>query len=90
LEFEWDEEKNESNLSKHGIDFEEAAKVFLDPWRQEWLDDRGYGEDRWQSVGIATFPRVLFVVYTEREGDVIRIISARKATKREEKSYRQG
>ena len=90
MEFEWDEDKNESNLAKHGIDFEEASRVFLDPWRQEWLDDRDYTEERWQTIGVATFPRVLFVVYTERgEGDVIRIISARKATKREEKAYRR-
>jgi hypothetical protein len=64
--------------------------VFLDPWRQEWLDDGDYGEDRWQTLGIATFPRILLVVYTERRGgEVIRIISARRATKSEEKAYRR-
>ena len=90
LEFEWDEDKNGANISKHGVDFNEAAQVFLDPRRIERLDDRDHGEDRWQVMGMVSFS-VLFVVYTERgAGDVVRIISARRATRAEEKRYRSG
>lgn len=84
--FEWDATKAAANLAKHGVDFEMAKDVFLDPAGLTDLEDRGQGEERWRMIGIAA-GKVLFVVYSEREGDVVRIISARKANKREERAY---
>lgn len=89
LQFEWDEQKNLANIAKHGVDFNDAAKVFADPSRLERLDDGDHGEERWQTLGVVHFG-VLFVVYTERRDGVIRIITARQATRREEKAYRSG
>jgi uncharacterized DUF497 family protein len=60
--------------------------VFRDPARLISLDDGREGEERWRTIGLAG-GKVLFVVYTERNDDVIRIISARKANKREEQEY---
>ena len=53
LKFEWDEQKEKSNIRKHGISFVVAAKVFADPGRIEFYDDRGYGEDRFAVIGYA-------------------------------------
>jgi uncharacterized DUF497 family protein len=81
--FEWDEKKAESNYRKHRIDFEEATQVFSDPLSIEWLDDRtDYGEDRFIVLGKVQ-GRVLFVSYTIR-GETIRLIHARRASKREQ------
>ena len=88
IEFEWDDEKARSNLRKHGVSFEDARHVFADVFSIEWLDSRtNYGEDRTIIVGMAQ-GRHLTVVYTERD-DRIRIVSARKATKRECDDYYQ-
>ena len=88
MTFDWDETKRESNLAKHHIDFALAALVFLDMDRIERVDDRkDYGETRYQVIG-QTKGILLFVVYTKRS-DVIRIISARRANKNEEKYYLQ-
>lgn len=86
MDSEWDARKAASNLAKHGVDFEVAKDVFRDPARLILLDDGDAGEERWRTIGLAG-RRVLFVVYTERDNDVIRIISAREATKREEREY---
>ena len=89
MDFEWDEAKAATNLRKHRVSFEEAALVFLDPNRIEAFDGReAYGEDRWKTVGLVE-PALLAVVYTLRgsEGEIIRIISARKADIYERKSY---
>ena len=86
MKFEWDDRKAEANLEKHGIDFVDAARVFLDRFRIERLDERrDYGEDRYQTIG-AVEGRVLFVVYADR-GDAYRLISARSATRRERRAY---
>ena len=83
--FEWDEEKNQSNIEKHGIDFSKILKIFADENRIEFFDEfHSDEEDRWQVIG--KVDKILFVVYTER-GDVTRIISARKATARERRIY---
>ena len=81
MEFEWDEEKNRANIRKHdGISFEMAVRVFLDENRIEKYDARhSIDEDRYNVIGMVE--NLLFVVYTERNDDAIRIISARKATK---------
>ncbi|MGH2617554.1 MAG: BrnT family toxin [Thermomicrobiales bacterium] len=82
---DWDPAKNRSNQRKHGIDFEDAQAVFLDPDRIEVLDDRDYGEERWAVIG--TVGRlVVSVIYTNRNGG-IRLISARKADPDDEADY---
>lgn len=88
MEFEWDEAKAARNAAKHGVPFEHAARVFLDPHRLERIDTRiDYGEERWLAVGeIET--RLFVVAYTTR-GGVVRLISARKANGRERKIYNQ-
>ncbi len=86
MEFDWDPAKSEANLSKHGISFEEARTVFDGPILT-WVDDRrDYGEDRHISLGALSPSAVLIVIHTER-GDKIRLISARKANRRERKVY---
>lgn len=88
MQFEWDDEKNKTNLKKHGLDFELAALVFADPNRMEWYDKKhSYDEDRFITIGeIGGTTCVVTVVYTER-GRTIRIISARKATAKERSAY---
>lgn len=86
LKFEWDSDKALTNGQKHGIDFELAARVFLDPNRLETYDERyDYDEDRWQIIGMV-YPAILVVIYTER-GEFIRLISARKANEQERRAY---
>ena len=86
LQFEWDEEKERINISKHGIDFETASHVFLDPNRMEYYDEAhsSLQEDRYITIGYVA--EVLTVVYTDRS-NVMRIISARAATKKERDRY---
>lgn len=89
--FEWDEDKREKTIRERGIDFVDAAKIWKDPMRQERADSRqNYGEIRMQTIGRSELG-LLFVVYTERgieDGEeVVRIISARKADKRERRDY---
>ncbi len=88
MTFEWDEEKNKINKRIHdGISFEYAARVFLDAKRIELLDEKHSDEceERYNVIGYVE--KVLFVVYTERGDDNIRIISARRATSKEEAIY---
>lgn len=73
-------------MAKHGVDFDVAKNVFLDPAAIVEPNDSDPAEDRWRTIGLAG-GKVLFVVFTERSGNVIRIISARKANKREERNY---
>ena len=87
MDFEWDEAKNRRNLAKHGISFEEAARVFAGPVLQEVDERRTYGESRFQVFGTVA-GRLLCVVCTKR-GDRIRIISARRASRAERRTYRQ-
>lgn len=85
LEFEWDEEKEQLNIKKHGISFATAAKVFGDIDRIEIYDEvHSIDEDRYITIGWAE--DVLFVVYTERSPR-IRLISARIATVEERRMY---
>lgn len=89
MRFDWDTSKAEGNKAKHGVSFNVAARVFLDPGRIEMYDGRDdYGEDRWATIGYVD-PAVLFVVYTVRNEETIRIISARKAVPHEQKQYRE-
>ena len=88
MTFEWDEWKNQANIRKHGIAFEDAVFVFKDPFILEAYDQKHstWTEDRWQAIGFAE--QFLYVVYTERFGN-IRIISARLATDEEINAYYQ-
>ena len=91
MDFEWDGKKAAANLRKHHVSFEDAAQVFLDPNRIETFDGRdAYGEDRWKTVGMVE-PALLAAVYAIRgkEGDIIRLISARKADAYERAQYRE-
>lgn len=88
LKFDWDKSKAKSNAAKHGVSFDVAKSVFKDPFAVEYLDDRqNYGEDRFVIIGRID-GHLLYVAYTERK-DVIRIISARRATKNEQEVYFQ-
>jgi len=89
MNFEWDADKAAQNLRKHGVQFSVAARAFFDPYRIEVYDGRkDYREDRWATIGYAD-PALLYVVYTVRSGETIRLISARKANEQEHKQYRQ-
>ena len=85
MDFEWDREKAASNLEKHRIDFADAVTVF-DDLNAITIDDPDHGELRVITIGIDAYARLLVVVYTWR-GDHIRLISARKASKQEQKYY---
>jgi uncharacterized DUF497 family protein len=87
IDFEWDTNKAESNLEKHGISFEEAAEVFFDPFYQEG-DATANQESRDFILGYSLSQRLLLVVYVERSLR-IRIISSRPATRTERKLYEQ-
>ena len=87
MRYDWNEDKNKANITKHGISFEIAIKVFQDPYRIDWYDEEhsgynpyGLWEDRYVAIGY--IGDVLYVVYVVREQDndeVIRIVSARPA-----------
>ena len=89
LLFEWDENKNLSNQKKHNVSFEEAKTVFFDEKARLIADpDHSNGEDRFVIMGISSTLRVLVVVHCFRQNDeIIRIISARKATRNEQKYH---
>jgi uncharacterized protein len=92
IEFEWDPRKDRSNQKKHGVSFKEAHSVFFDDHAIQFFDDE-HSEDeaRFIMLGMSIESRVLVVCHCEREtGNVIRIISARKATKSERKYYSGG
>ena len=89
MRIEWDEKKNRANKDKHGLSFELAQEVFDDPLALSRLDRVEDREERWQTLGMVEGV-VLLVAHTvseESDESVIRIISARKATRREQKRY---
>jgi hypothetical protein len=89
LSFEWDENKAKANLAKHGVSFEEASTAFGDPLSLTIPDPaHSHAEDRSIVLGQSHQRKLLVVVHTER-GDNIRIISARRASRRERKSYEE-
>jgi uncharacterized DUF497 family protein len=90
IRFEWDPDKAERNLDKHGVSFVEAATVLEDPLSMTFYDpDHSIDEDRFITVGLSRVGKLLVVAHTDRE-DRIRIISAREATRRERKYYEEG
>lgn len=90
LTFEWDPEKAESNLRKHGVSFEEAMSAFADLLSFTILDpDHSRGEQRYLLLGLSYQGRLLVVSHTERR-ETIRIINARRAGRREKRMYEEG
>lgn len=83
--FTWDEPKRQINIEKHGIDFHDAKHIFEDPYRIERQSYRN-DEDRYEVIGEVN-SHILLVAYVIREGNVYRLISARRASKNERKSY---
>jgi uncharacterized DUF497 family protein len=92
LRFDWDERKNKSNRIKHGIWFEEAQSVFSHPHGRLFYDpEHSEHEDRFILLGVSSAARTLIVVHCHKENDsVVRIISARKATRKEVRFYEEG
>lgn len=90
MEFEWDPQKAVTNFAKHDVSFEEAATAFGDPLGRIAADQRHSSiEERLVLLGLSEGQRLLAVMYVERAG-AIRIISARKATRRERRDYEEG
>ena len=90
INFEWDETKAAANLKKHQVSFEEAKSIFYDEFGVQFFDDEhSKEEERFLMLGMSSGAKLLIVCHCEREqGATIRIISARKATKRESAFYR--
>ncbi len=87
--FEWDLEKAKSNLKKHQVGFEEASTIFDDPQFITFLDEEhSSNEERYITIGLSGNGRLIMTAHTERSNH-IRIISARKATKNEERFYQE-
>lgn len=94
IRFEWDSAKAESNKRKHGISFQTATLAFSDPLRLTEQDRIEGGEYRWQTIGYASGVALLLVAHVihdedAEDGETIRIISARRATKQERRRYEQ-
>ena len=92
MRFEWDEEKNRSNIQKHDLGFETAVLVFDDPYALTQRDPFYGDEERWMTLGTIEAGALLFVVHTwfDRDGEeVVRIISARRATPAERSRYEE-
>jgi uncharacterized protein len=91
VEFIWDERKNRANQKKHRVSFETALLVFDDPFQvsvqDREVEGRGQIEVRWQTIGMASGLLLLVAHTVDEEEDVVRILSVRKATRRERKIY---
>lgn len=92
VKFDWDSTKAASNKKKHNVSFEEAQSVFYDDFAIQFYDEQNpETEDRFLMLGLSNESKLLLVCHCEKEdGDIIRIISARKATKNESKLYTGG
>ena len=88
VKFEWDENKNETNIEKHGLDFEDASEVFDIPMLIALDRRQDYGGDRWIGLGLLEH-LVVVVVCTYRDSDIVRIISMRKALQHERFQYEE-
>lgn len=87
MEFEWDEKKNRENLQKHGFDFTDAWQLFKNPLLVKPDTRKDYGEDRWIGIGRMINRVVAVLVFTKREKEMIRVISMRRASKKECNNY---
>lgn len=93
MKFDWDDEKARTNRAKHGIDFDVAIHVFDDPCTISGHDRVVDGEERWRTVGRVGFATILFVGHTwiDEDGEIyVRVITARKASRREIQGYETG
>lgn len=88
MRLEWDEDKCAINLAKHGLDFVDASRIFRAPFFVELDDREDYGEDRWIGAGMLD-ERIVVMVFTMPEEEVVRVISLRKALSHERKAYEQ-
>ncbi len=93
MKFEWDKKKEKINIQKHGVAFEQASYVFADQFALNQFDDEhSEDEDRWVLLGKSLNETLLLVVHTFRNNDgieFVRIISARKATKKKKQTYQE-
>ncbi len=89
MQYQWDEGKRTENVAKHGVDFADAVAALEDPNNRTIADPDSQGETRWITLGMDALLRVLLVVWTERgeSGGVLRIISARRASRGEARHY---
>ncbi|SQD77789.1 BrnT family toxin [Moritella yayanosii] len=92
IKFDWNPAKADINIKKHGVSFEESRSVFYDEFAIQFFDqDNSDVEDRFLMLGMSNETNILIVCHCERDnGNTIRIISSRKATKNEQKHYRRG
>lgn len=86
MDFEWDEHKNRQNIRQHGFDFADAHQVFAGPFLAAVDTRQDYGEERWIGIGMIR-GLVVVVVFTQPEPSVIRVVSLRKATKKERRRF---
>ena len=93
MKFEWDKNKEKINIQKHGVTFEQASYVFSDQFALNKFDEEhSSDEDRWVMLGKSLSETLLLVIHTFRDNDgieLVRIISARKATKNEKQEYQK-
>ena len=87
MRIEYDPQKAESNLKKHGISFDEAITTLYDPLALVQEDTESINEKRWVLIGFSSQANLITVIYTLRDEEIIRLISARKATRKEAKYY---
>ena len=91
VRFEWDDTKNEANIRKHGVSFEEAREVFDDPLHIALLDQRfDYFQERWVTIGATSRRRIVVAAnlyFDDEDEEIVRIISAREATTKERRQY---
>jgi len=89
IKFEWDPAKAAANVKKHGVSFEEAQSIFYDEFALQFFDEEGSeAEDRFLMLGLSSEAQILMVCHCERNrGNIVRIISARRATKNETRYY---
>ena len=90
MTYEWDARKARLNARKHGVSFEEAATVFLDPFAMTFDDpDHSADERRYVTVGVSSRQRLLLVAHADKDESTLRLISAREATRREKNAYKE-
>jgi hypothetical protein len=91
MRLSWDELKSRSNQRKHGISFDTASRVFLDPLHLTRQDRIVEGEERWQIIGMVNEVAIILVAYTvvDEEEEVLRIVSARRVTRQERIEYEE-
>jgi len=91
MRFEWDAKRNEANIRKHGVSFEEAREVFDDPLHVALLDERfDYFQERWVTIGATRRRRIVVAAnlyFDDEDEEIVRIISAREATTKERRQY---